>query len=366
MNCFERLSAWMEPVWKGDHLVDECVLFTQTTDGQPVQPCRLLFKPSSVLEVRNDYLGIVYKEGIDYIIDDGAILLSENSRIPFFGYDELYLREPASIPIKSVNAPGRYVRYEAAGVETIKRQIKVSYTHTGNDSFSAPHSMKAFFPRTVEKLVNKQPLKIVFCGDSVMEGCDASGKTGLSPYMPQIDRLAVYKLADWYEHSRIHFVNTSVSGTTSQWGFENVHSRVINFNPDLVIFRFGVNDGSSGKPAERYAENICRTAETLRSAVPKSECLIMTSDLPNADCDGWMGTNEDLEPALQRKIKNQDGTAILYIKDLYKQIRAVKGYYSLTANFVNHPNDFMIRLYAQLLCAALGVYEEANPTRCLL
>ena len=82
----------------------------------------------------------------------------------------------------------------------------------------------------------------------------------------------------------------------------------------------------------------------------------MTCDQPNADCDGWMGTNDDLEPALDRMIKNEEGTAILHIKDLYRKVLAIKGYYSLTTNFVNHPNDFMIRLYAQVLCAALGVY----------
>ena len=360
MDFSQRLHKWMEPVWRGSRVTDECVLFTRLSEGQPVRPCRLLFKPDKILEVRSDYLDIVFEEGRDYRADNGEIALCEGSRIPFFDYDELFLREPASIPIKSVHAPGRYVRYEAEGVETIKRQVKVTYIHKEECTLSLPGNLEAFLPRTLYKLVHKQPLKIVFYGDSFMAGCDASGRTGLAPYMPQLDRLTAFKLAERYKHSKIHCVNTAVGGTTSQWGLENLQSRVLDLQPDLTVLRFGVNDCSSGTPAAVCAENMHAMAHALRNALHPGECLIMTCDLPSEDCDGWMGTNGELEAALDQRIENEERLAILHIKTLYEQIRAIKGYYSLTTNFVNHPNDFMIRLYAQLLCSALGVYSEVD------
>ena len=358
MNISQQISGWMEPLWQGNHVTDECVLFTQNSPEQSALACRLLYKPDKLFEVRSDYLDLVFEEGRDYYVEDDLILRSANSRIPFFRYDELFLSKPASIPINSSCAPGRYVRYEAGGVETLKRQIKVSYTHLGDGSFlRLPRGAQAFLPRSLEKLTGKQAFKIVFYGDSVMEGCDASGRTGLAPYMPPIDRLAVYKLADWYAHSKLHFVNTSVGGTMSQWGLENLKSRVLDQEPDLTILHFGVNDCSSGKPAADCAANLHAMAQLLRRASHQSEVLILTGDLPSADCNGWMGTNKDLKQAIDQEISNEDGTAVLQMRDLFEQLCTIKGYYSLTTNFVNHPNDFMIRLYAQLLCSALGVYQ---------
>ena len=96
-------------------------------------------------------------------------------------------------------------------------------------------------------------------------------------------------------------------------------------------------------------------AASIRAQRPECEVLILGCELPNPDCEGWTGTQGSYDVALDSAIGASDGIQIVKILQLYRQIRDIKGFYSLTTNFVNHPNDFLIRIYAQLLCKALGV-----------
>ena len=55
----ERCLKWMEPIWDGRTVYDECLLFTQDVGG--IQPCPLLFEPETILSVRSDYFDTDYR-----------------------------------------------------------------------------------------------------------------------------------------------------------------------------------------------------------------------------------------------------------------------------------------------------------------
>ena len=353
-----RYLSWMDPIWSSETVTDECLLFTEDESG--VRPCGLLFRPERILKVYCDYEDTEYREGKDYKLEDGRLVRAEGSRIPYFALGEMFLDSPNIIPIKSASHPDKYVRYEPNGVETLKRQLRVTYIRKGGQRLALPKLDPGLLPRTLNRLKRGMPLHIVFYGDSFIEGCDASGRTGIAPYMPTIDKLTVFKLSSFYNHSKISYVNTAVGGTVSAWGLENIGSRVIANKPDLTILRFGMNDGSGRVPAKEVANNMRLMVDKIRQSLPDSEILIMTTEYPNPDCDGWTGTQGEIESALDEKIPEGNGVAFVRIMELFKSISKVKDFYSLCTNFVNHPNDFMIRLYAQLFCAALGAYPEEN------
>lgn len=352
----ERCLKWMEPIWATDTVYDECLLFTQDAHG--IQPCQLLFEPERILSVRSDYYGAEYQEGLDYTRAGRTLCLTENSRIPYYAYDELFLREPRILTIESASAPGRYVRYERGGTQTQIRQLRVSYTRAGGWALRLPPLRPEYLPKTLDRLRRGEHLHIVFYGDSIMDGCDASGRAGVMPYMPNLDKLTVMKLSDWYKHSKITFTNTSMGGMTSEWGLENLKERVIDKAPELVILKFGMNDGTRNTPPETFAANTLAMVKRIRAELKSCEVLILGCELPNPDCKGWTGTQEALEGALDKQISEVNGVQIVRILDIYRQLRARKGFYSLATNLVNHPNDFLIRLYAQLMCKALGVYGD--------
>ena len=105
----------MTPVWKGGVVYNESVMFFPNAKTGKLDPAPLLYKPDKILSVRSSDLKTEYKEGVDYVVENGCIKLTENTSIWSWDYDDFYLKSPASVPIGSVQAPGRYV--------------SVSYTH---------------------------------------------------------------------------------------------------------------------------------------------------------------------------------------------------------------------------------------------
>lgn len=353
MFAENRMHEWMSSVWNEDIVYDECILFVPDAVSKEIKPCRLLFEPEMIISVHSDYMGIEYSEGQDYLINGSIVERLPGSRIPAFDYDEFFRIQPNEYNIRSASVSGRYVMYDAGGVETIKRQIKVTYKKKNRFPFF-PESILQYLPNTKRKLLDREDIHILFYGDSFMEGCDASGKTGIMPYMPTLDRLIIYKLADFYDHEKIRFTNTAVGGTFAEWGLEHIKDKVLNNKPDLVIIRFGMNDGTLGVKPEVFAIQMLQIITAIRMDNPKAECIILMNELPNPDCIGWTKTQDEFERELNERIPNGNGIAKIEIMDMFKHVMKVKGFECITSNFVNHPNDFMIRLYAQYVCAALG------------
>jgi len=347
------LHASLTPVWQGGTITNESLLFTPDPATGQTRPCRLLCPPEQILRVCSGDLQTEYAAGRDFRMEGDCMVRLPGSRMPQFSFDEYLLRSPASVPVASVSCPGRYVRYEPDGVETIRRQIAVSYTHSSPCPVPCPASMLSRLPQTARRLRKKQPLALLFYGDSFLAGCDASGRTGIAPYLPPLDWLTVLALSDAYDHSKIHRMNTAVGGTTSRWGVEQAEERLAALAPDLAVIRFGMNDSGVGIPTEEYARNIGRIMEIGRRANPKMEFLLLSSETPNPDCQGWTRLQRAYEPVLRLLAEQTEGCGFVSLATLFDAAVSRKGYPSLSANFINHPNDFMIRIYAMAITQAL-------------
>ncbi|WP_457791621.1 SGNH/GDSL hydrolase family protein [Anaeromassilibacillus sp. SJQ-5] len=356
-----NLDAYMTPVWKGGVVYNESVMFFPNAKTGKLDPAPLLYKPDKILSVRSSDLKTEYKEGVDYVVENGCIKLTENTSIWSWDYDDFYLKSPASVPIGSVQAPGRYVFY-TNGATYADTQLAVTYTHSGKWTGTVPQYAGSQLPKTIAKLKAKQPVTVVYYGDSIMVGCEASGLNKYEPYMPIFTTMVTDQLKKTYGTSNIKEINTSVGGKHSEWGREEASNLVTKYNPDLVVIGFGMNDSGltvevngNSQPVDvaRYEANIRAIIQNVRSKNPNAEFILVSTTLPNPDCNGWTNWQPKYKAGLENIAKDTAGVALAPMTDMHTYLLSKKRYEDMDGNGVNHPNDFLARVYAQTIAQCL-------------
>jgi hypothetical protein len=121
--------------------------------------------------------------------------------------------------------------------------------------------------------------------------------------------------------------------------------------PDLVILGFGMNDGA-GVPVETFVENTRAMMDTVREANPAAEFVLLMSFQPNSR---WRDFGPMPEYLAALRAMEGPGVALADLWSMHGYLLQHKDYADMTGNHVNHPNDFMVRVYAQVLAARLGV-----------
>ncbi len=337
----------MTPFWSSTTMYNESLLMVSNAGGLPEAP--LLFTPITILSVKDAHLGIEYTQGSDWIYDSAtnSIKLPIGSRAISMTTADLYPATSGANTQPKVG--GGYVLFYE-GHYFHDRQIVVTYTHSANVwNGPIPVYDAAQLPNTINKLQNGSPLKIVLYGDSISVGANASGYTGAAPYMPSWGNLVVQKLQNEYS-SAITFVNPSVGGKDSAWGAANVHSLVSSENPDLVIIAFGMNDGTEGVTPTAYKSNIQTIMNDVKATNPNAEFILVATTLANPETF-FAGQQVNYKPQLQSLL----GTGIVMadMTGTQQELLNHKNFRDMTGNNVNHPNDFLVRWYAQIVSALL-------------
>jgi lysophospholipase L1-like esterase len=323
------------PFWSGNTICNEFMLMTSYSGGTPEAP--FLFTPTGIISVKNSYLNLNYTQGSDWYYENGKLKLPAGSRITYVNYSELNPPSPTE---------GHYYH---------DRQIAVTYTHNGVWNGPVPQYAGSNMPNTLSKLTHGQPVKLVLYGDSISAGYNASGFTGALPYMPSWGLLVVDKLQRTYG-SAVTFKNPSVAGTQSSWGVSNVHTLVTSENPDLVIVAFGMNDGTAGVSSVTFKSNIQAIINDVRATNPNAEFILVAPMLANPD-SSYAGSQASYKSELQTL--TGVGTVLADMTGTHQELLKTKKYGDLTGNNINHPNDFLIRWYAQ---EAVGVFLTPGPT----
>ena len=347
-----NVDTWLSPVWKGSVVYNESIMFFPNAKTKEIESAPLLYKPDKVIAVWDSELGEKYEEGRDYTVENGRIKLTANTRIATWNYDQYYLPQPASVPIASASASGRYVNY-ASGDQFAVMQLAVTYTHSDKWTGKTPTYAGSRLPTTIGKLKNKQQVSIVYYGDSIMTGCEASSTHNLSPMMPIYPDMVTEKLKKAYGYTNIKTVNTAVGGKETNWGLAEVHERVSKYSPDLVLIAFGMNDSGVPISVEQYEQNIRAMIKDVRATNPKAEFLLISTTLPNPDCAGWTNLQPKYKTALENIVSDTSGTALVPMTEIHQYLLTKKRYDDMNGNGVNHPNDFLARIYGQAVCQTL-------------
>ena len=357
-------KEWLEPIWEGGYCFRETFAAVADENG-----CRasFLWTPKEVLSVESYDGETVYEEGIDYLVEGDELVIPEGSHIPVTGWDTFLYPDfdtakkagEASEFAKDfgplVTTNGRFLNLCAIGNPKLvtEKQIAVTYKATKKELLSAPESQLDKLPKLSAKLEVGEPVKIVLYGDSVCCGCDCSGMYGQKPGQPTWAELLFHQMEEKWQ-SPVCFHNTSVGGVDSEWAIENSSQRAANFHPDLVILGFGMNDRCG---MEEYRNKTGRLMEAIRKVSPKTEFLLIASTLPNelaaTEPHHFWAYQDEYSESL--KGLEGMGVAIADIQAVQKEIGKRKRYIDITGNWLNHPNDYLARILAQVVIKTLGM-----------
>lgn len=372
--------AWLTPIWEGNTVYCETGMFVGRDDR-----ISLLFKPKSILRVTS-YDGLtVYEEGADFILsDDGEIALTDGSSIPVISIEEYYHDDPSSI-LKTLRDGKEIFTYCGENKVMTRWQICVTYAHEGAESAFVPPCRSDRYTSLISKLERGEDVTVLFFGDSITYGCSSSMLGGYPPYMPAWPQLTVDHLAERYGYTvryiksgldrevlvpdedsvfgnrgMITYVNTAVGGWRTQHGIDNFKERVGDiiekYGCDLFVLAFGMNDGKlTGEELIGKQRMILDGVVSLRNDV---SMLLVSTMIPNPEAsNGWYRNQHTYEPYLTALADEYNSRGIpcatAPVTSMSKFVTSRKRFRDHSGNNINHPNDFMIRLYAQTVIETL-------------
>lgn len=395
----EKADTLVKNFWDSDVMYDETVILVAETDegGEIVSlPAgNLLFKADEILEVKQyfhaDNAGVVsFQQGVDYEYADGTITAkgtlkediegkktSVETSMPYItdrqwkGLDVFPGCGTTNTGIPSSEGDWQIPYTES--YQIVQMQISVTYRHTEKWTKSVPAYQGETLSRVVSKLKRKEKTEILVFGDSISTGSNSSSILGIAPNLQPWYELMSENLARRYG-AEVFLTNKSMGGWTSAQGVSDAENEgwvkgqlvkqtglpkllateLSDYSPDLAIIGFGMNDATLNIGLNAYANNIKKMIDCIRAR--------------NADCDIILLGTMLANPQAKDQSKNQKEYSALNVKiaQLYEHVACVdvgamhqdildsgKKYMDITGNNVNHPNDFMARVYAMNLLSAL-------------
>ncbi len=348
----------LQPFWVGEVVEGESVLFIrEQPDGEA--RASVLFPIQDVLAVRNSVGDVTYENGRDYVWDPGSreIVLPAGSRIVSRTPEEL--RRPAgSQQYALTHRDGNGEILFGGRLEYAEMQTCITYRHEpGLWTTPVPRFDPQALPRTIGRLIRREPLSIVTLGDSISAGANASALFDAAPYQPAYPELVRHELAERFGGT-VEMTNLAVGGTDTDWGLTQIE-QVVAAEPHVVILAFGMNDSASRSP-ESYQQNTHDMIAAIREKLPDCEFILVASMRGNRD---WVQLQHEHFPQYRDALAElvEPGIALADLTSIWNGFLELKQDWDQTGNGVNHPNDFGHRVYAQVILTLLdsGCTEDA-------
>jgi acyl-CoA thioesterase-1 len=340
-------ASLLQPFWIGNRMSNEPMMFIQN-EGETLATARLLFVPKRILSLSSVNGATTYVEGKDFTRKRGSnvLTLTAGSRIPFKTVAQMHpaIGSPDTLGKTKDGTTSLY--FIGNGPTFQNMQPLATYEHSDPWTGHIPASGSAELVRTMTKLKAKQPVHIVVFGDSISTGASASVTFNEFPYQPGYPDLIADGLRFRYG-APITLTNLSEGGQDSTWAVK-VASKVAAAKPDLVIVGFGMNDTSRLVPGKTYGQNIQKIIATVRAALPETDFILVATMTGNPDWDQSLPElySAYLDALMQAK---QPGIAVADVTTVWREILSIKKFSDMTANGINHPNDFGQRTYAHVI-----------------
>lgn len=382
------LETYMRPIWEGRVVHNETVMFVGVDDE-----VSLLYEPDEILSVRSYDLKTEYKQGIDYEYKDGKLTLLAGTRIPCMEKSEYYTSNPQYSQLVTQgnaeeDAIGTYTYWGERDSMT-KWQVAVTYRHSQFWDGYAAESHADQYHALTEKLQNGEDVTFVFYGDSITYGGNSSYMVGVAPYAPTWPLMFTQYIAKQYGYTVkyirnefatspvpeedtvygsngiITYCNPSVGGWTVQDGYKNVDdyvgTLVDKYGCDLFTVAFGMNNPRNA--ASEFIEYHDGIIKRVQEYVPETDIVMVSTMVPNPEAtNGWYGNQERFEAKMLTSADayQEAGTncAVVCMTSMSKSVLEHKRFRDYSGNNINHPNDFMARLYAQLMFQTVFGYEN--------
>ena len=363
-------KSYLSNYWEGNTVYNESVFFEQNSKGEVID-ASLMYTPDTVFSVRSADLKTEYVEWQDYIIEGKKIKLTNNSRIKSISYDAKYPSVPTSQEeqdkitnlsmMKLAEDESRYIKND----HMREYQVYVTYSHSDTWSGAKPASQLSDLKNTKQKLENGETVNIVYYGDSITSGYNASGNSEkatynreeietyydqtqhlrVAPYMPAWPTLVSSALQAKYPNASINHINRAQAGTISSWGVNNV-DLVTAKSPDLVVIAFGMNEPGN---TTSLNTNIKSIMDAVLAVNPKAEFVLASAFIPNLNAkhfvDNKLSVQEEQLYAIKGEYAGKAGVAVANVNSVNKAMLDMgKKCTDLIDDDFNHPNDFAVRI----------------------
>lgn len=351
------LPAYMQPIWYTREVYDETVVFVGENST-----ANLLYQPKGKVTVRNYQLNVTYEEGRDYTIEGKTITRVEGGQMPYFEVDDYYLKTAGSVSI-GVHAgkcefdfdENRYLYY-GEGTSLTKNHISISYKTDDMWTGVMPDGKTDCTEKFMNKVKTEKKASIAFYGDSITVGCNASGTSyggNVNPYLPSWSQL----IADWFSYkygAEITLTNKAVGGWQVKDGFSNFNKDIqpIAAQTDCLVLAFGMND--SWTKLEDYRDMTNEMVSRYLSENPNGTVILVSPMNPNTQST-WVGNQAKFEAELDAIAESYDSVAVAPVNTMFTEFENMgKRTRDWLANNINHPNDFGVRAYAQIILKTLA------------
>ena len=378
----DDLKDIMKDVFSGTSSYRETVMFIDKGDVKS-----LLFPIQSIASVTSYDGKTTYEEGVDYVIVDGKLQATEDTRIPCITSARYYNYQGSII-----HKDGQPLYW---GESQMKQwQICVTYTHEDNWDGYLQTSRLEVYQDFVKKLVDGEDVTVFFYGDSITWGACSTYSEGVQPMQGAYPMLFVQTLADLFgytvkyintglvatmachpvpttdyvagDRGTITYVNTAIGGWKSSDGVSNfdrfVKEQVEKYGCDLMVLAFGMNDG--GMDASVTRANDKTIIDNLFTINPDAAVMIVSTMTPHPGTDWDVSNTKNQERQLLNLAKKyrDDGkpVAVACMNTVSKAVQEHKTFNDYAGNNINHPNDWYYRVYAQNLLQTLIGYENID------
>ena len=380
----KSLQPIMQPFWDNKQMLEETAMFINV--GDTVQ---MLYNVDNVEKLTSYDGSKLYTGGVDYTVVDGKLKTLTNA-IPHITNANYYnvAPNPSGINLLTKYNGQEVYTYWGEGTMMTQWQVKVTYNHSDTwEGFKHP-SYQATFAKFIQKLKNKENVKIMFYGDSITYGANASfvaggGKqhTYAMLFTEALADLYGYKveyqatnlpntltnMPETYNPSNtptITYINSAVGGWSMKQGETNFKQYITPYanDCDLFILAFGMNDG--GTDLTQLNQMAFNMLDRMHDISPNVSEIIISTMLPNPKAtNGWYGQQVNQEGvfadgALKSIQAKGIPIALCQMTSMSSSILTRKEFKDYTGNNINHPNDFFSRIYAQTLLQTVIGYEN--------
>lgn len=339
----------------------------------------LTYTPTEIISVKNYTLETTYSPS-QYTISGNKISFAYNNGMPYMqdswldnkDVPEQYQDQILEFQYSDGGGTNSGAHIVAEGSLTRTNFLYVTYKYnsaTEDLGFTAPTLQKQNFPNLLKKLESGQPIKMLVFGDSICVGASASGWLGIEPNIPAFyDQIKNYLALTYYggDTSKITIVNPSVGGKSSPWGVQQATSGAFDKSGyDFVLLGFGMNDGTWNNDPAIFKSNMVTILSEIRAQSPNADFVMIGSLAPNpysaqTGCQGdYMASLQEIADDfndIDDELQSKSGCTFVNMYEITNGIFQKKianntndpryQYMDISANYLSHPNDFVVRLYA--------------------
>ena len=220
-----------------------------------------------------------------------------------------------------------------------------------------------------QKNIHKSRMPVIaFLGDSVTQGCfDLYVKDGILKTYTEAEKgypekvKAIFRML--YPEVPITVINAGISGDSAKGGLDRLDRDVLNYNPDIVVVCFGLNDAGRAKEGlDTYINSLISIFAQIKNS--GTEVIFMTPNLRTTrlqerrfeeifnkaaegvaqnENEGWL--EKYLESA--RKICMEANVPVCDCNRIWKILKDNDvNINNLLSNKINHPTEEMHWIFA--------------------